>query len=414
MKKNSRERVLAAIDHREAEGAPVDFGSNPSSGISALAYNKLKLHLGYSSGPARIYDVAGHLAQPEDWMLDRFGVDVVDVGRMFNTADEDWYGVRLSDGSVGEYPSWFKPVRREDGAFEAEVEGVAIARMPAEGMSFDQIYFPYLDGYPATFKYLPEAMKKVSSSVLAVSPWDRAEGPDFWRELREKTAALRESSDRAIVISCGCNLFEWGMYLRRLDNFLMDIPAEQDKVEGLLDALMEIHLGRLEKVCGAVGDIVDVVRFGDDLGMTGGSFMSPALYRKLFRPRHTLLNEYVHQHTGMKTFLHSCGSIYGLLPDLIEAGFDIINPVQTNCKDMEPARLKREFGSAITFWGGGCDGNILNNGTPGQVKRHVVERMEIFSPGGGFIFNTEHNILPEAPPQNVVAMFEAVGEYNGR
>ena len=142
--------------------------------------------------------------------------------------------------------------------------------------------------------------------------------------------------------------------------------------------------------------------------------MSPALYRKLFRPRHTLLNEYVHQHTGMKTFLHSCGSIYGLLPDLIEAGFDIINPVQTNCKDMEPARLKREFGSAITFWGGGCDGNILNNGTPGQVKRHVVERMEIFSPGGGFIFNTEHNILPEAPPQNVVAMFEAVGEYNGR
>jgi len=148
--------------------------------------------------------------------------------------------------------------------------------------------------------------------------------------------------------------------------------------------------------------------------MDSGPFMPPELYRKLFKPRHRLLCEYVHSHSSMKTFLHSCGSIYELLPDLIEAGYDVINPVQTNCRDMEPRRLKQEFGADITFWGGGCDTrHVLNRATPAEVKAHVRERLEILSPGGGFVFNTVHNILPEVPPENIVAMFEAVEEFGG-
>jgi uroporphyrinogen decarboxylase len=199
-----------------------------------------------------------------------------------------------------------------------------------------------------------------------------------------------------------------------MDNFLMDLVVEPKKVEGLLDALVEIHLQTLEKVCAAVGDIADILRFGDDLGMDNGPFMAPETYRALFKPRHRLLCEYVHKHSQMHTFLHSCGSIHGLLSDLIEAGFEVINPVQTNCRDMAPERLKREFGRDICFWGGGCDTReVLNGETPEGVKRHVTERLKILSPGGGFVFNTVHNILPDVPPENIVAMYEAVHEFNG-
>jgi uroporphyrinogen decarboxylase len=177
---------------------------------------------------------------------------------------------------------------------------------------------------------------------------------------------------------------------------------------------MEVHLATLDKVCSAVGDVVDVVRFGDDLGTDTGPFMAPATYRELFKPRHMQLCDYVHKHSGMKTFLHSCGSIYSLLPDLIECGFDVINPVQTACYQMEPERLKAEFGKDITFWGGGADTRkTLNHGTPQEVKDDVRRRMDILAPGGGFVFNTIHNILADVPPENVVAMFEAVAEYGG-
>ena len=214
------------------------------------------------------------------------------------------------------------------------------------------------------------------------------------------------------MVVVGCNLFEWGTFLRRIDNFLMDLLAEPEHVEGLLDALMEVHLATLEKVCRAVGDVADICRFGDDLGTDTGPFMSPATYRQFFKPRHTALCDYVHRHSGMKTFLHSCGSIHSLLPDLIAAGFEVINPVQTSCRDMEPARLKREFGRDITFWGGGADTRaLLNHGTPAAVRRDVLDRLAIFAPGGGFVFNTIHNILPDVPPQNIVAMFDAIDEF---
>ncbi|MDI6450396.1 uroporphyrinogen decarboxylase family protein [Anaerobaca lacustris] len=409
-----RQRVLAAIEHRQPDRIPVDLGSTPSSGISAIAYNKLKKHLGLAGGHTRIYDVVQQLAQPEEAVLDLFGIDVLDVGRAFNTSDDDWYDVTLADGSIAQYPKWFRPIAREDGSFEVERDGQIIARMPAGGTFFDQTCFPYVNGYPSDFRRLPEAMDKVLWSALAHSPWDHAHEPDFWRQLRERTIQLRQSSDRALMIVCGCNLFEWGTFLRRMDNFLMDLVAEPDGARALLEALIEVHLGTLERVCEAVGDVVDIIRFGDDLGMIGGPFMSPQTYRALFKPHHVRLNAYVHQHTPMKTFLHSCGSIYALLPDLIEAGYDVINPVQTNCKDMDPARLKREFGNDITFWGGGCDtAAVLGRADADEVRRHVRERLEIFAPGGGFVFNTIHNILPEVPPENVAALFEAVRQCNG-
>ena len=410
---NSRQRVLAAIAHREPDGIPVDLGATPSSGISAIAYDNLLRSLSLKDRRNWVYDVVQQVAQPSAEVLDYFRIDTVDLGRTFNTQDRDWYDYTLLNGSTAQQPVWFRPRKQADGSFLAYTGEEAIAVMPATAISYDQIVFPFQDGYPAHYgSNLDQAMGRIHWAALAHSPWDHAAEPDFWDKLRANALHLRATSDRAIVLSAGCNLFEWGTFLRRLDNFLMDLKRAPAQVARFLDALMERHLSSLEKICRAVGDVVDIIRLGDDLGMSTGPMMSPETYRQLFKPRHTLLCQYIQSHSSMHTFLHSCGSIYKLIPDLIEAGFEILNPVQTNVRDMQPDRLKREFGADVTFWGAGADTrSILNMGTPAQVKDNVRANIEILSPGGGFVFNTIHNILPDVPAHNILAMFEAVDEY---
>jgi len=410
---NSRECVLAAISHIEPDGLPVDIGATPSSGISAIAYDNLVHHLDFQDKRNWVYDVVQQVAQPSSEFLDHFHIDAVDVGRTFNTRDAAWHDYVLANGSTAQQPQWFNPELQPDGSYLAFVGGEPIAKMPIGATFYDQTVFPFLDGYPDIYgTNLDEAMGRIHWAALVHSPWDHASEPNFWEQLRANAIKLRETSDRAIMVVAGCNLFEWGTFLRRLDNFLMDLALDHANVERLLDALLERHLQTLENVCNAVGDVVDILRFGDDLGMDSGPFMSPDVYRKLFKPRHTILCEYVHQNSQMHTFLHSCGSIYRLIPDLIEAGYEILNPVQTNSRDMEPDRLKREFGNDVTFWGGGADTRaILNNSTPAEVKEHTRRNIEILSPGGGFVFNTVHNIMPDVPPQNILAMFEAIDEF---
>ena len=411
----SRERVLAAIEHRQPDRVPVDLGATPSSGISAIAYARLKQHLGISAGQVDVYDVVQQVAQPEGVILDRFRVDVVDVGRAFNDRAADWSPVTLADGSAARQPAWFRPQRREDGSWLASNRaGRLIAAMPTGATFYDQTVFPWVDGYPPGMAGLDDAMGLVHWAALVHSPWDHAHEAGFWDDLRRRALMMRASTDRAIMVVCGCNLFEWGTFLRRMDNFLMDLADPDAPVEALLDALMERHLVTLDKVCRAVGDVVDILRFGDDLGSDTGPFMAPTTYRRLFKPRHAKLCEYVHRHSRMKTFLHSCGSIYKLMPDLIDAGYDIINPVQTGSRDMDPLRLKREFGQDICFWGGGCDTRaVLNRGTPQEVRDDVRRRLDILAPGGGFVFNPIHNIMPDVPPANIEAMFLAVAEHSG-
>lgn len=408
----SRERVLAAIAHKQPDYVPLDLGSTPSSGISAIAYNRLKKYLGMTGGHTRIYDVVQQVVQPEMEILDRFGVDVIDIGRVFNEKDDDWYDMELADGSVGQYPQWFRPEKQPNGDYLVhDKEGTLIARMPVGATFFDQMYFPYEEDYPEDYGDLDHQMGKVLWSALVHSPWDHAGEKDFYETLRERTKKLRASTDKALMITCGCNLFEWGTFLRRIDNFLMDTYADPENVEALVEQLMIRHLATLEKVCEAVGDLVDILRFGDDLGMDSGMFMSREKYQTLFKPYHTKLNEYVHTHSGMKTLLHSCGSIYPIIPDLIEAGYDILNPVQTSAHQMQPEVLKREFGKDITFWGGGCNTRtVLNRSTPEEVYTYCRRMIDIFNRDGGFVFNQEHNIMPDVPAENILAMYQAVAD----
>lgn len=409
----SRERILSAIDHKEADRLPLDLGATPSSGISAVAYARLKDALGIEGGHNRVYDVVQQVAQPEDEVLRRLGVDVLDIGRTFNTEDKDWYDVTLPGGTAAQWPAWFRTVDKGKDRVFYDEDGDMIARMPDGSFFFDQMRFPYIDGYPDSYKDLDKAMGKVVWQRLVHAPWDHAGDPGFWKTLREKALELRRTTDKAIMIVCGCNLFEWGTFLRRIDNFLMDIYCDEENVERLLDALMARHLATLEKVCESVGDIVDILRFGDDLGMDSGLFFSKEKYRKLFKPRHKQLCAYVHQHSSMRTFLHSCGSLYPIIDDLIDAGYEVLNPVQTSARDMEPERLKRDFGKDICFWGGGCNTrSVLNRATPAEVYDYVRRTIDILAPGGGFVFNQEHNILPDVPAENMMAMYKAYNDSN--
>lgn len=413
----SRECILAAINHQQPEWVPVDLGATPSSGISAIAYSNLLKHLGRSDLPVLVYDVVQQLAQPDMSILDLFGVDVLDIGRTFNDQSLDWIPTTLANGAPAFYPKWYKPTKLDDGSFVTyDDDGKRVlSRMPVGATFFDQTYFPYIDGYPDSYEGLDAEMHRIMWARDAHSPWDHSGEDDFWLQLREKTLKLRQNTDKALLVVCGCNLFEWGTFLRRMDNFLMDLMCDPENVEKLLDQLMIRHLATLEKVCKAVGDIVDIIRFGDDLGMSSGPFMDQETYQNLFKPRHKMLCDFVKSHSKMHTFIHSCGSISLFMPDMIEAGIEVFNPVQTNAYRMEPDFLKSEFGQKCTFWGAGIETvGTLNNGTPAQVRDQVLQRLELLSKGGGFVFNTVHNILPDVPPENIVAMYDAVKEFNAK
>jgi len=413
----SREWIIAAINHEPPERVPIDLGATPSSGISAIAYSNLVNYIGKPGLPVLIYDVVQQLAQPDMAVLDEFGVDVLDIGREFNEKSSDWKPTTLANSAPAYYPKWFNPVKLSDSSFATyDNDGVTmLSRMPAGATFFDQTYFPYVDGYPDNYDDLDAEMGRIMWARDVHSPWDHAGAPGFWETLREKTLHLRQTTDKALLVVCGCNLFEWGTFLRRIDNFLMDVISDPDNVERLLDELVKRHLATLERVCEAVGDIVDIIRFGDDLGMISGPFMDAEIYRKLFKPRHKTLCDYVKTHSKMHTYIHSCGSISLLMPHLIDAGIEIFNPVQTNAWRMEPEFLKKEFGKDCTFWGGGVDTvSVLNNATPAEVREQVLERLEIFSEGGGYVFNTVHNILPDVPPENIIAMYDAIEEFNNR
>lgn len=182
----------------------------------------------------------------------------------------------------------------------------------------------------------------------------------------------------------------------------------------LLDALVDIHLKNLAYYLNAVGPYIDILAMSDDLGTQMGPQLSPRMYRKFLKPRHSVLWERVKELADVNVMLHCCGGIHPLLNDVIDTGLDAVNPVQISCKGMESRGLKQGFGDRLCFWGGGCDTqSILPHAAPEEVRRHVLEQLEIFSPGGGYVFQQVHNILAGVPPENIVAMIDAVKEFNG-
>jgi len=398
----SRERVLAALDHRATDRVPVDLSGHRSSGIAAIAYPKLRKYLGLSPKPIRVYDVIQQLAVVDEDVLDRFGVDTIELGRGFALDDEYWSPWTLPDGTDCFVPAWTH-IERDEGRWVIRSgSGRILAHMPDGALYFEQTYFPFLEG---------EDLDAISD-VLGESMWTAIAsppGPVNSRELSDGAKCLRTGTDRAIIGLFGGNLFEVGQFLYRNDRFMMMLAGEPQHAHRFLDKLVEMHLDNLERFLGAVGEHIDIILFGDDLGMQTGPMMSPRMYCEFFKLRHKILWNRAKELADVKVMLHCCGGVRELLAHLIEAGLDAINPVQISCSGMDAAELKEEFGRDITFWGGGCDTrDVLPNGTPQQVAEHVKRQVEILSPGGGFVFQQVHNILANVPAENIVTMFDAV------
>jgi uroporphyrinogen decarboxylase len=401
----SRERVLTACKHRQPDRVAIDFSGHPSSGIAAIAYSKLRDYLGLPRRTIRVYDPIQQLAIVDEDVLEKFGVDVLDLGRGFALDKESWADWILPDGTPCKMPAWALPEKADGRWVFRSKSGRVIAHMPAGALYFEQTYFPFADEKgPTTIR---EGMQESMWNAVGGPP-----GPTVSHEqLKEGARKLRQKTDKAILGGFGGNLLETGQFLYRNDNFFVLLAGEPAKAHKFLDDLVEIHLANLEKYLAAVGDSIDIIKFGDDLGMQSGPQVSPKMYREFFKPRHKLMWMRAKQLANVIVMLHCCGGVRELLPDLIDAGLDAINPVQISCARMDAAELKAEFGKEMVFWGGGCDTQtILPNATPDAVRRHVKEQVRTLSPGGGFVFQQVHNILAYVPPANVVAMFEAIRE----
>lgn len=406
----SRERVLTAFNHESPDRVPVDFGAHRSSGIMALAYRKLRRHLRLPERPIRVYDMLQQLALVDEDVLDLFGVDVIEMGRAFSADDGYWKPWTLPDGSECLIPHYIDVRRKGDGWILYNDSGRAVGVQRKSMLYFDQIYWPYLDGVPDDLGNLEEALADVMWSV----PSPPHLGQITTEELGEVARKLRDATDRAIVGLFGGSIVELPQFLCRIDNFLRLMAEDSDAVERLLDRLVEIHLRNLEAYLTAVGPYIDVILFGDDMGMQSGPQFSTAMYRRFFKSRHGVLWRKAKELANVKVMLHCCGGVRPFMNDMIDAGLDTTNPVQTSCTGMEPTALKRDFGDRLSFWGGGCDTQtVLPNASAPEIRRHVLARMATLAPEGGFIFQQVHNIMSNVPPENVAAMFAAVAEFNG-
>ena len=402
---NSRERVLAALNHQETDRVPIDLSGHRSSGIAAIAYPRLRQYLGLEKTPIRIYDITQQLAIVDDDVLDRFGVDTIELGRGFSLSEQDWVNWESPHGLHCQVPAWCVPERQDKSWVLRSRSGRILARMPDGALYFEAAYYPFADDAPNH-----EASEQIREEVALPSPpGPEIDGPDGDRIFAEGAKQLRARTDRAIIGLFGGNLLETGAAFYRNDNFLMMLASDPDQAHDFLERLTEIHMADLEHYLGLVGQYIDIINFGDDLGMQTGPQMSPKMYREFFKPRHARLWKRAKELAPVKVMLHCCGGIRPLMPDLIDAGLDAINPVQISCRGMDAAGLKHDFGKDITLWGGGCDTQrILPNATPDEIREHVKRQVATLRPGGGFVFQQVHNILADVPPQNIVAMLDAV------
>jgi uroporphyrinogen decarboxylase len=402
-----RQRVLAALSHQQPDRVPIDLSGHRSSGIAAIAYARLRDYLGLEKRPIRVYDVQQQLAIVDDDVLDRFGVDTIELGRGFALDDADWADWVLPDGTPCQLPVWIRP-ERDAGRWVIRAEsGQVVAEMPDGALYFEQAYYPFAEN--DDFDRIPEALSESMWTGVAAPPGPLIEGPEGEQKFRAGAARLRASTDRAIIGLFGGNLLEMGQFLYRNDNFYMLLAAEPARAHAFLDRIVELHLANLQRFLAAVGASIDVILFGDDLGMQQGPQVSPAMYREFFKPRHATMWRRAKELADVKVMLHCCGGVAELMEDLIDAGLDAINPVQISCRGMDATRLKEQFGDRLTLWGGGCDTHrMLPQATPEEIAEHVRQQVAILNPGGGFVFQQVHNIMADIPVQNIVAMYDAV------
>lgn len=377
----SRERVLKSLSHEIPDRVPIDLGGF-QTGIHRIAYERLINHLSIED-KITIMDPVQQLAKPCEELLQRFHVDI----RYITAHGPDGF-----DGSI-------KHIQRNGRLWhDLSDEFGVVWSMPD-----DQKLYMDISHHP---------LAEATIDDLGGFPFPDGSDPTRFTGVRDTALKMRNETPYAISTGIGGVVYEYCWYMRGLEQWFIDMIENPGFCEALLDKTlkfwMDYHSGFME----AVGDIVDVVMIGDDLAGQVGPLFSPDFYRKYVKPRQKQLVSHIKMLTNAKIWYHTCGSCTEFIPDLIDNGIDILNPVQISAKNMSPRTLKQKFGDVLTFWGGGIDPqHVLPFATPDQIREHVQKNIEIFKAGGGYVFNNVHNIQPEVPSENVISLFEAAYDY---
>ncbi len=393
-----RERIAAALAHREPDRVPIDLGASESSGIMGIAYNRLKQRLGVE-GRTQIYDLSQMIAKVERPVLEAVGADAMPL----LIEPREWKPWALQDGSPAEIPAKLNIERRSNGDLEIVADdGTVVSRCPAGSVYFDCVCHPLADA---------TTVEEIDAGQPHFESFDwPACFDETYDDLAANAKDLHENTDYFIVGNLWVHVFASGQILRGFDTFMMDLLADKPLAHRLMERQVDAYIERADQYVDAVGPYVDIIQVNDDLGMQSGPQLRPELYREMVKPHHARLWRHIKERSGKPLLLHSCGSVYDLIPDLIEMGIDALNPVQVSAANMYSKKLKDEFGSEMTFWGGGCDTQaVLARGTPQEVRDEVRRRVDDLAPGGGFVFCQVHNIQADVPVDNVLAMYEELG-----
>jgi len=416
---NSRERVQRALGHRAPDKAPIDFNSTAVTGMHVTNVAALRDYYGLEKQPVKVWEPYQMLGWIDEDLLSALGVDVegiISPKTLFGFVNENWKEFRTPWGQVVLVSAHFNTTEASTGDLfiypEGDTQAPPSGRMPKSGFYFDSIIrqAPISDDTLQVEDNLEE-FQAISAADLA--------------HLKQEVERIK-GSPRAIVGSFGgtglgdialvpAPFLKHPKGIRDVTEWYISTLTRLDYLQRIFAYQTEVALRNLEKIYPIVGKAIDVIFVcGADFGTQTSSFCSPDTFKKLYLPYYQQINGWVHRHTSWKTFKHSCGAIEPFMSLFIEAGFDIINPVQCSAAGMDAARLKERYGDHLVFWGGGVDTQkTLPFGTPEAVRAEVLERCAIFSRNGGFIFNSVHNIQPNTPIKNIVAMFDAVKEFNG-
>lgn len=377
-----RERLLTALAHKEPDRIPLDLGATQVTGIHESAYRRLRQALGLPAVEPVLYDQIQGLAQPDDDLLQRLGVD---VRGLFPLNSHNWNVVARDEDDYWSYHDEWGITHRK----------------------------PRPDGLYYSVWTVPLGGPELTAADIAGHRWPRMNDPRRIAGLREQAERYRAAGYAVLIKDPFAGIFEMAQRIVGMENLLMMMATDAALAGALFDKLVELKLDFWEMALPQFGDVVDVISHADDYGTQASQIISPRMFRQQLKPRWKVVLDRVRALAPhARRFFHSCGNVRPLLPDFIEIGVEIINPVHVRAAGMEPAALKRDFGDALVFWGGGVDTQgVLPTGAPQQVRDDVRRNLEALAPGGGYVFNTVHNIQADVPTENICAMYEALHEF---
>jgi uroporphyrinogen decarboxylase len=378
-----RERLLTALNHEEPDRVPVDLGGN-QTGIHKFAYQALVEHLGIDD-EVTIMDAVQQLARPCEQVLQRLRVD------------SRYIHAKAASGFRGEIVT-------------AERDGCAWQDLTDEfGVTWSMP-----DDSPLYMDITHHPLAEATVDDIRDYPFPKGKDPGRFEGLRDQALLIRNETPYAVVSGISGVVYEICWYMRGLERWFLDMIERPQFCEALIDQTLKFWLNWFDAFLTEVGDVVDVIMIGDDVAGQHGPLFQPAFYRQVVKPRHKRLVQFIKSRTKAKIWYHTCGACRAYIPELLDNGIDILNPVQISAADMAPADLKAEFGDRLVFWGGGIDAqHILPHADAATVRDHVRRNVQAFKPGGGYVFNNVHNIQAGVPAENIIAMYDAAYEYGG-